>query len=45
MFANMKTYAFIYDMQHQDYLNFTDKATFFQPQATTVTCFFVLKII
>jgi hypothetical protein len=43
MFANMKMHAFTYDM-HYD-LNFTDKATFFQPQATTVTCFFVLKII
>jgi hypothetical protein len=39
MFANMKMHAFTYDKQHQDYLYVTDKATFFQPQATAVTCF------
>jgi len=38
MFANTKMHAFTYK-KHQDYLYVTDKETFFQPQATAVTCF------
>jgi hypothetical protein len=39
MVAHTKMNVSIYDMQHQDYLYFTDKATFFQQQATNAICF------